>query len=98
MHDRRSLIQIITPASPLHLCELQEKQKDEVPAAGGNAVEADAVLDAAGEEDDDDEDVDMDEVLPLVVVQSTECCSSRHLRTAWPSITCPAILSRAAMS
>jgi hypothetical protein len=46
---------------------LQEKQKDEVPA-GGNAAEADAVLDAAGEEDDDDEDVDMDEVLPLAVV------------------------------
>lgn len=56
------------PASPLRLCGLQEKQKDEVPAAGGNAAEADAVLDAAGEEDDDDEDVDMDEVLPLAVV------------------------------
>jgi hypothetical protein len=47
--------------------ELQERQKDEVPAAGGNAAEADAVLDAAGEEDDEDEDVDMDEVLPLCV-------------------------------
>ena len=51
-----------------HLRGSQEKQKDEVPAAGGNAAEADAVLDAAGEEDDDDEDVDMDEVLPFVMV------------------------------